>query len=221
MFALTLITAAVIDSINPCAFSVLLLTIGFLVSLGSARKRIIAAGFVYILGIFLTYLVIGLGLVQTLQFFNTPHFMAKVGAGIIMLFGVINLVGEMYPSFPIKLKIPKSAHNTMALLLQKGTFFTAFILGCFVGLVEFPCTGGPYLLVLGLLHDNTTFWNGFAYLILYNLIFILPLVVILLVGSNNVMLAKMQAWKSKESKWMKHWDSIAMIILGLIILFVV
>lgn len=214
-----LVVAAIIDSINPCAFSVLLLTIGFLVSLGAIRKRILLVGLTYILGIFLIYLAIGLGLVQALQFFNTPHFMAKVGATIIMLFGAINIIGEIYPAFPIKLKIPKSAHSTMARLLEKGTYPTAFVLGLFVGLVEFPCTGGPYLLVLGLLHDNATFWSGFGYLMLYNLIFVLPLVVILALASDGKMLAKLQAWKSRESRFMKHWDSIAMIILGAAIFF--
>jgi cytochrome c-type biogenesis protein len=212
-----LVISAMIDSLNPCAFSVLLLTIGFLVSLGAIRRKILLVGFVYIFGILITYLAIGLGLVQTLQLFNTPHFMAKVGAAIIVLFGLINLTGEVFPAFPIKLKIPQSAHNTMARLLEKGTYPTAFALGCFVGLVEFPCTGGPYLLVLGLLHDTATFWSGFAYLVLYNVIFVLPLVVMLVLASDAVMLEKMQAWKSKESRLMKHWDSIAMIILGLII----
>ena len=214
-----LIPAAIVDSINPCAFSVLLLTVAFLVSLNSLRSRILAIGTTYIVGIFFMYLVIGLGVVQALQFFGVPHFMAKVGAAIIVLFGVINLVGEIYPSFPIKLKIPKSAHSTMAKLMEKGSYPTAFILGCFVGLVEFPCTGGPYLLVLGLLHDSTTFWQGFAYLVLYNLIFVLPLFVLLGITSNKHLLTRVQAWKSKESRFMKHWDSVAMIILGLVIFY--
>jgi cytochrome c-type biogenesis protein len=212
-----LVVSALVDSINPCAFSVLLLTVGFLVSLGTLRPKILLIGATYIAGIFLMYLAIGLGVVKALQFFNVPHFMAKVGAAIIILFGVINMLGEMYPSFPIKLKIPAGAHRGMAVLMEKGSLPAAFLLGCFVGLVEFPCTGGPYLLVLGLLHDQDSFWKGFGYLVIYNLIFVLPLAVILVLASNKNMLEKVQSWKSKESRLMKHWDSIAMIILGLII----
>src|SRR3990172_2498937 len=52
--------AALLDSVNPCAFSVLFLTIAFLFSLGRSRKSILKAGFVYIFGIFAVYILIGL-----------------------------------------------------------------------------------------------------------------------------------------------------------------
>src|SRR3989344_5635340 len=74
--------SAAIDSVNPCAFSILLVTIAFLFSLNAVRKRILAVGGAYMGGIFLVYLLIGLGILQTLHLFDTPHFMAKVGAGI-------------------------------------------------------------------------------------------------------------------------------------------
>src|SRR3989344_2820796 len=67
--------SALIDSINPCAFSILLLTIAFLVSIGKLRSKILAIGGVYILGVFLAYMAIGLGLLGTLHIFSTPHFM--------------------------------------------------------------------------------------------------------------------------------------------------
>jgi hypothetical protein len=66
--------SALIDSINPCAFSMLILTIAFLFSIGKLRSKILLIGGVYILGIFLVYLFIGLGILQTLHFFNTPRF---------------------------------------------------------------------------------------------------------------------------------------------------
>src|SRR3990167_2589289 len=61
MFLPLVIIAALIDSINPCAFSILLVTIAFLFSIGKLRRNILAIGGVYILGIFLAYLLIGLG----------------------------------------------------------------------------------------------------------------------------------------------------------------
>ncbi len=56
-----LVTAgALIDSLNPCAFSVLLLTIAFLFSLESLRIKILKVGAAYIFGIFVVYYLIGL-----------------------------------------------------------------------------------------------------------------------------------------------------------------
>jgi len=212
-------SSALIDSINPCAFSILILTIAFLFSIGKLRSKILLLGGVYILGIFLVYLLIGLGITQTLHLFNTPHFMAKVGAILLVLFGAISLINEFFPAFPIKLRIPHVAHQKMAELMEKGSIPTAFLLGALVGVCEFPCTGGPYLMVLGLLHDQATYLKGLGYLILYNLIFVLPLVLILLIASNKALLDKVQAWQREKRIGMRLGGGIAMIALGLLILF--
>lgn len=209
--------AALIDSINPCAFSILLLTIAFLLSIGKLRSSVLAIGSAYILGIFLVYLVIGLGLLQTLHLLDTPHFMAKVGAGLLIVLGLINIIKEFVPTFPIKLGIPQAAHRKIAVLMEKASVPTAVGLGVLVGLCEFPCTGGPYLMVLGLLHDHATYYTGAAYLVLYNLIFILPLILILLIASDHSLLAKVQSWQQGERGIMRWAGGAAMVLLGLII----
>lgn len=212
------LVAALIDSINPCAFSILLLTIAFLFSIGKMRSKILGIGGVYILGLFVVYVLIGLGILRVLHIFDTPHFMAKLGASLLIALGGINLIGEFFPKFPIKLKIPDAAHHQMAVLMERGSMLTAFGLGILVGLCEFPCTGGPYLMILGLLHDQATYVSGLGYLLLYNLVFIAPLVIILLIASEKNLLEKVRSWQKQERKPMRLGGGIAMIILGIIIL---
>ena len=210
--------AAIVDSINPCAFSILLLTIAFLFSVGKFRSGILKIGGFYIAGLFLVYILIGLGILQALHIFNTPHFMAKVGAALLITLGAINLINEFFPAFPIKLKIPQAAHQKMAELMEKASAPTAFVLGGLVGLCEFPCTGGPYLMVLGLLHDGATYAKGLGYLIFYNLIFVLPLLVILFIASDRAVLEKVQAWKKEQTGRMRFWGGLAAVALGVVIL---
>lgn len=209
--------AALLDSVNPCAFSVLLLTIAFLLNIGKARSQIFAIGGTYILGIFVVYILIGLGILQTLHLFNTPHFMAKVGASLLIVLGAINLLGELFPAFPIRIRIPRAVHRPMARLLEQASLSAAFALGMLVGLCEFPCTGGPYLMVLGLLHDASTYAQGIGYLVFYNLIFVLPLVLILGLASNRALHERAKAWQQKERGLMKIGGGIAMVVLGIII----
>ncbi|MBI4119203.1 MAG: hypothetical protein HY452_03010 [Parcubacteria group bacterium] len=211
--------AALIDSINPCAFSILLLTIAFLFSLGKMRSGILKIGASYIFGLFAVYVLIGLGIVQVLHLFDTPHFMAKAGAALLVILGLINLINHYFSGFPIKLKIPDAAHRYMAVLMEKASLPTAFLLGALVGLCEFPCTGGPYLMILGLLHDRSTYVNGLGYLIFYNVIFILPLVVILAIASNKNLLEKMENWKKQETGRLRLWSGLAMVGLGILIFF--
>ena len=214
------VVAALIDSINPCAFSILILTIAFLFSIGKLRSSVLEIGSAYILGIFLVYTLIGLGILQALHIFNTPHFMANVGAALLIVLGLINITNELVPAFPIKLRIPHAAHHRMAELMERGSLPSAFVLGGLVGLCEFPCTGGPYLMVLGLLHDQTTHTAGLGYLMLYNLLFILPLVIILLIAGEKTLVAKLHDWKQRETRTMRFGGGIAMIALGMIIFFV-
>lgn len=211
--------AALVDSINPCAFGILLLTVGFLVSLGRMRSDILKIGGVYVLGLFTVYILIGFGILQALHIFNTPHFMAKVGASILIALGTANLINEFFPGFPVKIRIPQGAHHAMAKLMGRASLPAVFLLGLLVGLCEFPCTGGPYLMVLGLLHDQGTYLAGVGYLVLYNLIFILPLVLLLFIASDSRFLDRVNVWKRSQNKRMRLWGGIAMVILGISIFF--
>jgi cytochrome c-type biogenesis protein len=211
------LVSALIDSINPCAFSILIVTIAFLFSLGKLRSHVLEIGGAYVLGIFLVYSLIGLGILQTLHLFDTPHFMAKVGAGLLVLFGLLSLTNALVPRFPIRLGIPQAAHQRMASLMEKASLPSAFALGGLVGVCEFPCTGGPYLLVLGLLHDQASFAAGLGYLMLYNAVFVLPLIVILLISSDRSLLEKVQQWKKRRTGSMRLWGGGAMVALGVLV----
>ena len=186
--------------------------------MGRLRSGILKIGGLYIAGIFVAYFIIGLGLIHALHIFNTPHFMAKVGAGLLIILGLINVINDLFPTFPIKLRIPHVAHHKIAQLMEKGTLPAIFFLGMLVGLCEFPCTGGPYLTVIGLLHDQATYIKGVVYLLFYNVVFISPLVILLFIASNKGLLDKVQSWQKKESRLMRFGGGIAMIILGLLIL---
>jgi len=210
--------SAAIDSINPCALSILILTMGILFSASRMRSDIVKIGFAYVAGIFIVYLAIGLGILQVLHIFSTPHFMAKLGAWLMIALGTLNALQALFPAFPLKLQIPHVSHGTMAKLIQKGSLPAMFVLGAFVGLCEFPCTGGPYLAVLGLLRAQETMLTGLMYLLFYNAIFVLPLVLILLLASQKEVAESIRQWQQKNAKSMRLIAGSVMVGLGIIIL---
>ena len=212
--------SALLDSVHPCSFSILLITIAFLFGIQISRKKILQLGGTYIIGIFTAYFLIGLGILKVLHLFNTPHFMGKLGATLLITFGVLNLLSRFFPSFPIKLKIPGVAHGAISKLMDKASFPAVFGLGLLVGICQFPCMGGPYLMVIGLLKDQVTYMGGFGYLLLYNLILISPLVVVLFISAKKELVDKMQIWKRDNIGGLKLWTGIAMIIIGILIFFI-
>ena len=215
-----LLISALLDSVHPCSFSILLITIVFLFGIQMTRAKILKLGGTYIVGIFTAYFLIGLGILKVLHLFNTPHFMGKLGATLLIIFGVINLLNRFFPQFPIKLKIPGIAHGAMGKLIDTASFPAVFGLGFLVGICQFPCMGGPYLMVIGLLRDQVTYLSGFGYLFLYNLILISPLVVVLFISAKKEMVDKVQIWKRDNISGVKLWVGIAMIIIGILIFFI-
>ncbi len=212
------LASSLLDSVHPCSFSILLITIALLFGLQLTRKKIMQIGGVYIAGIFAAYLTIGLGLLQVLHLFNTPHFMGKLGATLLILFGIITLLNKFFPNMPIKLKLPSVAHRPMAQLLERTSIAAAFGLGILVGICQFPCMGGPYLMVIGLLRDQVTYAAGFWYLLLYNLILIIPLILVLIVASDKTTVDTMQEWKRVHLGRVRLVAGVAMILLGALIL---
>lgn len=219
IFPLVLV-AALLDSVHPCSFSILLITIAFLFGMQMTRKQILKIGGIYIAGIFAAYFLIGLGILRVLHLFNTPHFMGKLGAAILIAFGAINLANRFFPKFPLKLKIPSVSHTAMGRLMEKASLPAAFGLGALVGICQFPCMGGPYLMVIGLLRDQATYLAGFGYLFLYNLILSLPLITVLLIAADKTTVEKVQQWKKTNLGELRLWAGLAMVILGLLIFFI-
>jgi len=212
--------AALLDSVHPCSFSILLITIAFLFGLQLTRKTILQIGGAYIAGIFAAYFLIGLGILKVLHLFNTPHFMGKLGATLLIVFGVINILNEFFPKFPVKLKIPAVSHIALGRLMEKASFPAAFGLGLLVGICQFPCMGGPYLMVIGLLRDQVTYFRGFGYLMLYNVILIVPLAAVLWLAADKTIVDNIQIWKKTNWKGFRFWAGLAMIAIGILIFFI-
>ena len=212
------IVSSLLDSVHPCSFSILLITIAFLFGMQLERKKILAIGGTYIAGIFSAYLFIGLGILKVLHLFNTPHFMGKLGATMLIVFGIINLLNELFPRFPIKLKIPSVSHTAMAKLMEHVSLPAAFALGLLVGICQFPCMGGPYLMVIGLLHDRAASLAGLGYLVLYNAILILPLATVLWIAADKAVVGKIQEWRKTNLSGLRFWAGLVMILFGILIL---
>ena len=121
--------------------------------------------------------------------------MGKLGASLLIVFGIVTLLNRFFPNMPVKLKMPSMVHRPMAKLLERTSIAAAFGLGILVGICQFPCMGGPYLMVIGLLRDQVTYLSGFWYLLLYNVILIVPLVLVLWFSSDKTVVDKMQEWK--------------------------
>lgn len=210
--------SAFLDGINPCAIAVLLFFVAFLFSIKRSKRNIWKIGLIYVFAIYLAYLLIGLGIAQAIIISGYPHLMAYIGAYLVITLGVIQLISTFYVKFPIKLRIPINTKATLEKWLYKGTVPAAFIGGFVVGLCTFPCSGGIYVAIIGMLQSAQTQTQGFFWMLWYNLIFVLPLIIILFMAGNPKTTEKLQELERKGSKVTKVITGLTMIAVGLIII---
>ena len=208
------LTSGFLNGLHPCAFAVLLFFLSFLFTLRRTRAHIFGIGLVYIVGIYLTYFLIGMGVLKSFVISSSPFIVGKIAAGLVIALGLINLIGVLWPRFPIRLKIPAAAHSMMEKYMERASLPASFILGVLVGLCAFPCSGGVYVAILGLLGAKATYWAGVGYLALYNLMFVLLLFVALLLSANQKTLDKIADLEASNSKVKRIVVSLLMIILG-------
>ncbi|MCR4278848.1 MAG: cytochrome c biogenesis CcdA family protein [bacterium] len=211
-------SSAFLDGLNPCAFAVLLFFIAFLFSLKKTRANIWKMGLVYVSAIYLAYLLIGLGIAQAFIISGAPHLMARIGAYLVMALGGIQLLGVIFPSFPIRLRIPVDTKATLENWMYKATLPASFIGGFLVGLCTFPCSGGIYVAIIGMLTSQRSLGSGVGWMLWYNLIFVSPLFILLALSSNRKTAEKLQTWEQSQSKKMKITAGVFMLALGLVII---
>ena len=222
----TVVVAAAVDGINPCAFTVLLLFITAMLatlqageqSVNAIRVRLLGQGGIYIAAVFLTYLGLGVGLLKTLDFFTRQHLPARIGALAAILFGLWMLKDFFLPDLGWRLQAPSQIGTTAREMAKKATVPALIVGGFLIGLCTVPCSGAVYLGVLSLLALQPSALLGYSYLVLYNLIFVLPLVIILIAASARPTLNRLAHWNLHHKEWMRLALGGGVVVMGLLIL---
>ncbi|MBI3103975.1 hypothetical protein HYZ05_03465 [Candidatus Daviesbacteria bacterium] len=209
-----IIGTAAIDSINPCAIGVLILMISVILGGHKSVGRMLFLGGIYIFAIFITYLLAGIGLLYflgSIPLFVTEYISITVGI-IIVLFGIVEIKDYFWYGRGFSLGIPvvfaKKIHHMAANISVPGVILT----GAFVAAVELPCTGAPYLAIITILSTNFNF-TAFLMLVLYNIVFVLPLIVILILVAKGAKLPAIKEWKQQSRGLMRL--AIGLLLVGL------
>jgi cytochrome c-type biogenesis protein len=212
------LTTGLLDSLNPCAISLLLIYIALMFTLGKERKTIMIFGFFYISAVYLTYFLLGIGLLKFFVLFDTPHLILTIGAVLAIIFGLLNIKEYFWPNLPPHIRMPYSVRQKANDLAYKATIPSAILLGVLVGITEFPCSGAVYITVLAYLQAKETFLAGVFYLAIYNLMFVSPLILIYAVATNRLIVEKIINKQEQLGRKMHLILAALMIALGASIL---
>lgn len=215
-----LFLAGLTDSYNPCSIGVLLISLTILISLGK-KNLIFLFGLSYLSTIFVTYFLIGVGIFQAFHLFGIHGFFGYAAGIILILVGLAHLFPQLFSKVPIlswinRCHIPVDVNKN----LEKGVFVAGVISGFLIGLCTVPCAGGIYLGAIALLATSANYWKGLLGILLFNIGFILPLLLIFLVSSREKSLKFIKKINIRLTSISIYAISILMIIMGIILILI-
>ncbi len=225
-----IIAAALADSINPCVFGVLIFLMAYMTRVFKNKVRMLIAGLIYIIAVYLAYFLIGVGiftLAYTAGLAKQFYWLAAIIAIAAGAFEIKDYFWygrgfslQMLPGGAKRLKKISSAMKKMETKHPVLSLGVAAALGVMVVFLELPCTGAPYLAILGMLSSGA-YAEGMPLLLLYNLVFILPLFVIIGLVYTGKASKKLEKWRKAHRGLMRLFIGLFLMLLGLYMLWAV
>lgn len=210
------VSAAVIDSINPCEFAILVILLSTILASGS-RKRALFAGIAFSVAIYISYFLMGFGLYSVIGIIGISYWFYVIVACLAIIIGLFNLKDYLWYGKWFVTEVPLSWRPKMKRLIKGiSSVPGAFLIGFLISLFLLPCTSGPYIVILGLLAEVATRNTAILWLLLYNLIFIIPMLIITFaIYFGFTTTEKADEWRLKKLKILHLIAGIVLILLGI------
>ncbi len=212
MSFLLLFLAGLVDGFNPCAFSMVILLAGILATGGRQRSARVWGGAAFCLSSYLTYLALGLGLLQILRAMEGLRVVWLVVQTLLSLALFVLAFLSVRDAFRyrrvrepsvITLQLPSHVKELIRVAGERSwrgptVVLTGLVCGFFVTLLDSLCTGQIYVPLVALLAGEPSAIRAFAGLALYNIAFILPLLFVFVCAAFGADAARLSNWSKKN-----------------------
>ncbi len=209
------VTLALSDSVNPCALAILMMMLISIITYNPGnRKAVLLSGLSFVLAVLVMYFFYGILIVKffdiiqsfkSIQAVITPILSLVMGIFSLVL-GILEIKDFVaYKPGSFATEMPLGLRPKVQKLIAKITSpIGAFVLGLFVTIFLLPCTIGPYFILGGLISTGSTDISAMLpYLLLYNFVFVLPMIAVTLIIFFGVKDIKdIKNWKDKNVRIM-------------------
>lgn len=224
---LSLISLAAANAINPCAIAMLAFALlSILTKDPRNRKKVLQVGFAFAIGFFIIYFIYGVVLINVLQIFSALEsikiYFYKAAGVLSILIGLLNIKDFFwYGGGGFVIETPRKWRPKLREIISKITSPSGgLIVGIITALFLTPCMMGPYIVCCSLLQQQLSFLGAIPWLLLYNLIIIIPMIAITLIiyfGFSTV--DNVYGWREKNLRLMHLVTGIILIAIGLALIF--
>jgi len=230
---ISIIAAGIVDGINPCAIATLIFLVSFLATKKRSRKEIITIGSCFTFAVFFTYLLLGIGAFKAITSLEHYRWLSLgikwIAISLAFIIGVYSLIdaykfSKTKKTENVKIQLPKAIklqiHKIITANLSGSQLaFGAIVTGFLVTLLEAVCTGQVYLPTIVLMtKQESTRFLGWLYLIFYNILFVLPLILVIILAYFGLKWDKLAKFTQKHLSLLKILLGIVLISLAFFLL---
>ncbi len=223
---ISILAAGLVDGVNPCAIATMIFLISFLAMQHRPRSQIITIGLTFTAAVYLTYLLIGMGAFRFIVMLHAYRLVSQIVRwSAVTLAGLVGLLsfrdawryrksgdtGQVLLQLPkpVKLRIHKMISGHLS---GRHLILGAVVTGFLVTLFEAVCTGQVYLpAIIVMSRSAGTRTAGWLYLLFYNVLFVLPLLIVMILTGFGLTWHKLARTTQKNLPRLK-------ILMGIVLL---
>ncbi len=220
--------AGFMDGINPCAFATIIFLVSYLTFMGKKGREILIYGIIFTSGVFIAYLLAGMGLMAFLHQLRSFPLISRGVYLLIAVFALVLGIVSLYDYYLFrrgqiakwKLQLPmgmkKKIHGIIREQSQfKGGLLATFGAGFVIALCTVICTAQVYLPTIGfIMRIPELRANAIFNLLLYNIMFIVPLVAVFVSTFFGVTSERMASATKKHTGAVKLLTAILFLALA-------
>ena len=225
-----IMASGLIDGLNPCAFATIIFFISYLTLSGRKGKEILITGAAFTAGIFLAYFVIGIALYKVMDLIKDQLAIAgKILYAIIALLCLYMAIMSLRDYFKVKhgdlsdmeMKLPEPLRKRINATIREGQkatnyYIGAFVTGILISFIELACTGQIYFpVIVAMMSVPELKTKAVSYLLLYNLMFIIPLVIVFILAYNGTTSKELGNFLKKHAATVKIGMAIVFFVLAI------
>ena len=226
---LAVVLAGLVDGLNPCAFATIVFFVSFLTLSGRKGKEILITGASFTIGVFIAYLLVGLGFYKVLDLVKeTLAIVSRIvyifTAGLCLVLAVLSIrdffIARKGDLDEMTLTLPKPLRKRINATIHEGGkstryYIGAFVTGLLVSLIELACTGQIYLPTIIFMSSVPSLrGKAMGYLLLYNVMFIIPLIIVFILAYYGTTSKQLSDFLKKHAGPVKLGMAVVFILLA-------
>jgi cytochrome c biogenesis protein CcdA len=202
---------------NPCLLAILAFIASVTLATTGRRRNVLLIVLMFSLGIFVTYLIVGIGLLNIIE--QLPSLQASIKNFLVVLIGILGL-WHMYDAWHLRTNTessfytPKSFIRLTESVTKNVSLPASFFMGALFSLIKAPCVGAVYFVILDMVRSGSG--EGYLYLAAYNFGVVLPVLVLGFAIAFGLNPEKVEKFRKEKRSIMRLITGVTLLVIAVL-----